>query len=145
MEHALAQAQKALKSDEVPIGAVVVCPKGKIISRGYNKVAQKGCQIEHAEMTAIKKACKKLGDWRLEGCWIYVTLEPCSMCFSFIKLSRMAGVVYGADSPLFGYHLDKDAGLRLYNRNALEIVRGVCEKRSVSLLKQFFKKKRNKG
>lgn len=145
MKKALVQANRALERDEVPIGAVVVNQEGKIVGRGWNQVEKIGCQIAHAEIIAMKKACKKLGDWRLEGHWVYVTLEPCSMCMSFMKLSRVAGVVYGADSPLFGYHLDKDAGVRVYNRNAVEIVKGVCAETAVSLLKHFFQSKRKKG
>jgi len=139
------QAHKALDNDEVPIGCIVVDPDGQRVATGYNRVEKRGCQTAHAEMIALQKVCKKLGDWRLDGYWVYVTLEPCSMCFSFMKLCRVAGVVYGADSPLFGYHLDKDAGLRVYNKNAVQIFGGVCAERSVSLLKQFFQKKRKKG
>lgn len=145
MQHALAQARKALACDEVPIGAIVVAPDGTIVGRGYNQVEKRGCQVAHAEMRAIQQACKKLGDWRLGGHWVYVTLEPCSMCMSFMKLSRVAGVVYGAESPLFGYHLDKDAGHRVYNKNTVQIQAGVCAEEAVSLLKQFFKNKRKKG
>lgn len=144
MKHALVQAYRALEHDEVPVGAIVVSPKGIIIGRGYNQVEKQGCQIAHAEMLAIQEACKHIGDWRLDGHWVYVTLEPCSMCMSFIKLSRVAGVVYGAESPLFGYHLDKDAGLRVYNKNTVQIVRGICAEESVSLLKRFFQNKRKK-
>ena len=145
MEHALAQARMAFECDEVPIGAIVVSPERTIIGRGYNKVEGQGCQIAHAEMRAIQKACRNVGDWRLDGHWVYVTLEPCSMCMSFMKLSRVAGVVYGAESPFFGYHLDKDAGLRVYNKNTVQIVGGICAEESVSLLKRFFQNKRKKG
>jgi len=145
MEQALKQAEKALAHDEVPIGAVVVDPNGVIVARGYNQVEKKRCQTAHAEMIALQKACKKLGDWRLNGYWVYVTLEPCSMCMNFMKLSRIAGVVYGADSPLFGYHLDKDAGHRVYNKDAVQIIGGVCSEKAVGLLKHFFKNKRKKG
>ena len=145
MTQALAQAREALKQDEIPIGAVVVDPTGKIVARAHNLVQQQGCQIAHAEMLALQKACAKLGDWRLDGYWIYVTLEPCAMCMNFMKLCRIAGVIYGADSPLFGYHLDKKDGVRVYNNNAVQIFGGVCAEKSASLLKQFFKKKRKKG
>jgi len=145
MSLALAQAQKALEKDEVPIGAVVVNEEGAVVARAYNQVEAKKCQIAHAEMLAIQKACKKLGDWRLNGHWVYVTLEPCAMCMNFMKLSRVAGVVYGAESPLFGYHLDKNDGVRVYNSNAVQILGGVLAEKSVSLLKQFFKEKRKKG
>ena len=145
MRQALAQARRALERDEVPIGAVVVDPTGTVVARGHNQVEKRGCQTAHAEVLALQKACKKLGDWRLDGYWVYVTLEPCSMCMSLMKLCRIAGITYGADSPLFGYHLDKDAGVRVYNRNAVQIIKGVCAEESASLLKQFFQKKRKKG
>jgi tRNA(adenine34) deaminase len=145
MKQALAQARKALACDEVPIGAVVVSPEGIIVGRGYNQVERYGCQIAHAEMRALAQACKKVGDWRLNGYWVYVTLEPCSMCMNCMKLSRVSGIVYGAESPLFGYHLDNDAGHRVYNKCPVQIQKGVCAEEAVSLLKQFFKNKRKKG
>ncbi len=107
MREALKQARKAFEQGEVPIGAVVVGPDGTIIGRGYNKVEQLQQQNQHAEVRAINQACKKIDSWRLLDCSVYVTLEPCGMCMHLIKLSRMRGVVYGANSPLFGYRLDK--------------------------------------
>lgn len=142
MRQALVLARKALASDEVPIGAVVVSPEGVVVGRGYNKVACTHSQTEHAEAIAIRRAGKKLGDWRLEGCWIYVTLQPCAMCMNLINLARFAGVVYGAESPLFGYHLDKGAGLRVYKRGALATIGGLEGNEAVQLLKQFFNEKR---
>lgn len=145
MLQALLQAKKALDQGEVPVGAAVVDQFGKVVSLAHNQVEAQQCQIAHAEMLALKDACYKLGDWRLNGYWVYVTLEPCSMCMNFMKLSRIAGVVYGAESPLFGYHLDKNDGVRVYNNSAVEILGGVMAEKSVSLLKQFFKDKRKKG
>jgi tRNA(adenine34) deaminase len=142
MRQALTLARKALAIDEVPIGALVVSPEGVILGRGYNKVTCTHSQTEHAEAVAIRRAGKKLGDWRLEGCWLYVTLQPCAMCMNLINLARLAGVVYGAESPLFGYHLDKGAGLRVYKRGALAIIGGVESDEAVQLLKQFFNEKR---
>jgi len=142
MRQALKLARKALACDEVPIGAIVVSPEGVVLGRGYNKVIGARSQTEHAEAVAIRRAGKKLGDWRLEGCWIYVTLQPCAMCINLIHLSRLSGVIYGAESPLFGYHLDKGAGLRVYKRDALATLGGVESSESVLLLKQFFKEKR---
>ena len=80
MEQALKEADKAYAKNEVPIGAVVVNAKGTIIARGHNCVEKEHTQSAHAEIRAIKKAGKKIGDWRLSNCWLYVTLEPCSMC-----------------------------------------------------------------
>jgi tRNA(adenine34) deaminase len=143
MELALKQAQKAFSYNEVPVGAVVVSPDGTILSRAHNKVEKLHTQMAHAESLALSRAGKKLGDWRLIDCWLYVTLEPCSMCMSFIKLSRMRGVVFGAHSPLFGYGLDKSRASSLYNGDALQIVEAVLAQDSAQLLKRFFQQKRN--
>lgn len=95
MEEALKEAQKALKKDEVPIGAVIV-KDGKIIARGRNSREKSQNALKHAEIIAINKACKKLKSWRLDGCEIYVTLEPCPMCAGAIANARISKVVYGA-------------------------------------------------
>lgn len=142
MRQALTLARKALVLDEVPIGALVVSPEGIILGRGYNKVTGTHSQTEHAEAVAIRRAGKKRGDWRLEGCWLYVTLQPCAMCINLVNLARLAGVVYGAESPLFGYHLDKGAGLRVYKSGALATIGGVESDEAIQLLKQFFSEKR---
>jgi tRNA(adenine34) deaminase len=102
MRQAIKQAHLALKHDEVPVGAIVVNSDGRIIGRGYNQTEKRSAQIFHAESIAIAKAGRQLGDWRLCGCWVYVTLEPCAMCMNLIQLSRCAGIAYGATSPLFG-------------------------------------------
>jgi len=145
MEQALKQACKAAKLDEVPIGAVVVDQQGNIVARAYNHMHSKRCQTEHAEIRAIKKACKKLGDWRLDGYTIYVTVQPCMMCYGLIRLCRISRLVYGADSPLFGYRLDKDVDLGVYKKDTIEIVSGVLQNEVIEVLKLFFKKKRKKG
>jgi len=95
MVEAMIEAQKALKKQEVPIGAVIV-KDGKIIARGHNKREKSKNALMHAEVVAINLACKKLRDWRLEDCTIYVTLEPCPMCAGAIANSRIKKVVYGA-------------------------------------------------
>ena len=95
MKAALAQAAKAEALDEVPIGCVIV-NDGKIIARGYNRRNTDHNTLSHAELTAIKKASKKLGDWRLEGCTMYVTLEPCQMCAGALVQSRIDKVYIGA-------------------------------------------------
>ena len=95
MEEALKEAQKALKKDEVPIGAVIV-KDGKIIARGRNSREKSQNALRHAEIIAINKACKRLKSWRLDGCEIYVTLEPCPMCAGAIANARISKVVYGA-------------------------------------------------
>lgn len=145
MEQALIEAHKAYAIDEVPIGAVVVNPDGIIMARAYNSVERDCTQRAHAEMVAIELAGRYCGNWRLNGCWLYVTLEPCSMCMGLIKLSRLAGVVYGASSPLFGFHLDNQGDLWVYKRDAFSIIEGVKLEESANLLKQFFHDKRKQN
>ncbi len=145
MHKALAQARKAYTKGEVPVGAVVISPKGVIMAYGHNYVETKKSQVAHAEMQAIEKAGKKQGDWRLEGCWLYVTLEPCAMCMNLIKMSRLEGVVFGARSPLFGYDLDKNASIQLYKGDAFTIIGDVGGKEAAVLLKTFFQERRKKG
>ncbi len=142
MSKALREAYKAFEKDEVPIGAVVVSSEGDIIARAYNQVEWKHTQRAHAESLTIEKAGTKIGDWRLNGYWLYVTLEPCLMCMSLIQLSRLAGVVYAAASPLFGFRLDKFEDLRVYKKGVPEIIDGVGEQESSALLKKFFQLKR---
>ena len=148
MEKALAQADAAYRNNEVPIGAVVVNQKGDIITRGYNKVEKQQCQTAHAELLAIQKACKKLKTWRLDDCVIYVTLEPCLMCFGLIHLSRISGVFYGAHSNLFGFSLVKqksDLSMISAYKNDMAIQGGLKEQESVNRLKSFFQKARKRG
>ena len=142
MKQALVQAKRAYKHHEVPIGAIVVNAAGVIIGRGYNQVEKKKQQLAHAEIRAITQACRKLGDWRLDGCWIYVTLEPCALCMNLILLSRIHGLAFGASSPLFGYKLDNRWPLQVYRRNTLEIISGIALQESAALLKNFFKERR---
>jgi tRNA(adenine34) deaminase len=132
MRQAINQAQKANTKEEVPIGAVVVDENGDIIGRGYNKMESIRCQTGHAEMVAIQKACKKKKDWRLDNCTIYVTLEPCTMCFGLIQLSRIGTLVFGAQSPLFGF---KSTSLT----TAPTIVKNIKKEECIALLQQFFK------
>jgi tRNA(adenine34) deaminase len=145
MQEALAQAKLAYEIDEVPIGAIVVNVEGDIIARAYNSVERDCTQRAHAECLAIEQAGKSLGDWRLSGCWLYVTLEPCSMCMGLIRLSRLAGVVYGASSPLFGFSLDNADDLWVYKRGVISVVEGVEVDKAADLLKIFFHKKRKKS
>lgn len=144
MSKALMQARIALRHGEVPIGAIIVDSKGIILARAYNKIEQDQCQTAHAEALAIKKACKKSGDWRLNGCWIYVTLEPCLMCLGLIQLSRIDGIVFGAESPLFGSGLGDMSKFPSYAKN-LKIEGGVSAEESIALLQAFFKGLRKKG
>ena len=141
MRAAIKQAQKAYEKNEVPIGCVIV-HDGKIIARGYNRRNTDKSTLAHAEITAIRKAAKKLGDWRLEDCTLYVTLEPCPMCAGAIVNSRIERVVFGAydkRAGAFGSVLDLNA----YPLNHKpEIVGGVMEEECRTMLQEFFKKKR---
>ena len=144
MLEAIKQAKKAEKIDEVPIGAVIVL-NDKIISRGYNKREKTNDPTMHAEIDAIRKACKKISSWRLIDATIYVTIEPCSMCAGTILWTRMKRIVYGAKDFKGGalgssYNLFEQPNL---NHKA-EITSGVLEKECSSLVSNYFKKKRNK-
>ena len=97
MKHALNEAKKALKKDEVPVGAIIV-KDNKIIARAHNEKQSKNMAINHAEICVIKKACKKLNSWHLDDCIMYVTLEPCMMCCGALIQSRIKKVIYGAKS-----------------------------------------------
>lgn len=142
MRQALKQARLAYAHNEVPIGAVVVSSDGHVISRFYNQIEQCKTQSAHAEMHALRFAGEQLGSWRLSGCWLYVTLEPCAMCMHMIRLSRISGVIFGASSPLFGYHLDNTNGFQVYKKDAICVVKGICEDEARKLLRTFFKEKR---
>lgn len=144
MTEALKQACKAYVKDEVPVGAIIVNEHGHIIARAYNQVERCHTQTAHAELITLRKAGLKRGDWRLEGCWIYVTLEPCAMCLHALILSRVEGVVYGANSPLFGFHLDKFATLSIYKDKTLPFIMigGIKLQEAGELLRKFFRKKR---
>lgn len=101
MREAIRQARKAYALDEVPIGCVIVY-EGKIIARGYNRRNTDKNTLAHAELIAIRRASRKLGDWRLEGCTMYITLEPCQMCASAIVQARVSRVVVGSMNPKAG-------------------------------------------
>lgn len=142
MKEALKQAKKAYRIEEVPIGCVIV-HDGKIIARGYNQRNKRGSTLAHAEILAIKKAGKVLGDWRLEECTMYITLEPCPMCAGAIVQARIPTVVLGAMNPKAGcagsiLNLLEE---RRFNHQ-VEVVRGVLEKECAVLMKEFFKELR---
>lgn len=143
MKKALSYAEKAFKSEEVPIGAIVIDEDGKVIGRGANQIEKLGCQTGHAEVRAIKQATKNKKNWRLNGCWIYVTLEPCLMCYGLIRLSRIEGIVYAAYSPLFGAFTNNRALLEVA-REEVRIEQGLKESESLVMLKKFFKHAREK-
>ena len=144
MKLALKQAEKALLRDEVPIGAIVVDKDGTILSRAYNLVQKKKSPLAHAEILAIEKAAKKIGDWRLAECTIYVTLEPCSMCMSVIDLSRISKLVFASKSSKYGYKIN-EALIFNKNQSKLKIIENILADDSIKLLQSFFKKKRKKN
>jgi tRNA(adenine34) deaminase len=145
MRLALAQAQEAAGIDEVPVGAVVV-HKNRIIGSAHNLTRQLRDATAHAEMLAITQACEVIGDWRLEECTLYVTLEPCVMCCGAILNSRIPSLVFGANDPKGGavrslYNLLEDS--RLNHR--VQVALGVCEQDCSIILTDFFKKQRALG
>jgi len=143
MSAAYREAEAAFDEGEVPVGAVVELG-GRIIGRGHNRVEALGDATAHAEIIAVTAASNYVGDWRLNGCTLYVTLEPCLMCLGAILHSRVSAIVYGAkDSRLggvdsFNY---KDEALRSY-RNFPTVVSGIMEEESRELLRAFFRKLR---
>lgn len=138
MKEAMKQAKKAYLLGEVPIGCVIVY-ENKIIGRGYNRRKTDKNTLSHAELSAIKKASKVMGDWRLEDCTLYVTLEPCQMCAGAIVQARMKRVCIGCMSPKSGC-----AGsiLNLLNvpqfNHQVEITRGILEQECSEMLSNFF-------
>lgn len=139
MKEAIKQAKKAAAAGDVPIGCIIV-KEDKIIARGYNKRNAKKTTLAHAELLAIEKASKKLGDWRLEECTMYITLEPCQMCAGAIVQARIPKVVVGA--------MNKKAGcagsvLNLFEvaafNHQVEFEHGILEEECSTMLSEFFK------
>lgn len=144
MSEALSEAWKAYLIAEVPIGAVIV-KDGEVIARGHNLRESSKDPTAHAEMIAIRKAAEKLGGWRLTGCSIYVTIEPCPMCAGAIYQARLDRLVYGAPDLKAGaagtlYNIPDDE--RLNHR--LEVVSGVMQKECTDVMQSFFKELRHR-
>ncbi|UCH11686.1 MAG: nucleoside deaminase [Fidelibacterota bacterium] len=142
MRQALAEAQRAFEAGEVPVGAVVGM-KGKVIGRGHNQREGLNDPTAHAEILAITAAANHLNDWRLEGCTLYVTKEPCPMCAGAIVNSRLKGLVFGAWDEQAGccgslYQLCRDPRFN----HQVEVMGGVLEEECRSLLQEFFRKQR---
>ena len=144
MKAALAQARKAYALDEVPIGCVIVY-EGKIIARGYNRRNTDKNTTSHAEINAIRKASQRLGDWRLEGCTIYITLEPCQMCAGAIVQARITRAVIGSMNAKAG------CGGSILNllempqfNHQVEVTRGILQEECSSMLSEFFRELREK-
>ena len=144
MREALRQAKKAYALGEVPIGCVIVY-EGEIIGRGYNRRTTDKNTLAHAEMMAIKRASKKMDDWRLEKCTMYVTLEPCQMCSGAIVQSRMEKVVIGCMNPKAGCAGSILNLLQMEKFNhQVEIEVGVLGEECSNLMKSFFRELREK-
>ncbi len=142
MKIALKEAKKAREIDEVPIGAVIV-KDNKVIAKGHNLRESKKDPLGHAELVAIKKASKKIGDWQLVDCTLYVTLEPCIMCGGAIIQSRIKTVVYGADDPKGGAFGSSINVLDANNINHKpEIKRDILKEECSQIIKNYFKSKR---
>lgn len=137
MNRALGLAQRSMNRGEVPVGAVVVDEHGVIIGRGYNLMEAKGTQQAHAEMRALATAAKKRAGWRLDGCTLYVTLEPCAQCLGCALLSRVSTIVYGAPSPQFGAVASFEKLPVQYHAHT--VIRGGLQQDDCSaMLKRFF-------
>lgn len=141
MREAIALAKQAEELDEVPVGALVV-RDGEIIARGYNTRETTKCATHHAEVVAIEEACRVLGGWRLIGCTLYVTMEPCAMCAGAIINSRLPRVVYGAPDLRFGAFGSKINLATVGLNHTPEVVGGVLGDECRELLQGYFKKKR---
>jgi len=141
MKQALREAQKALQINEVPVGAVIVSGKS-IVSRAYNQNLSLNDPTAHAEILAIRKACQKKENYRLNDCEMYVTLEPCPMCLGAVVLSRIKRLVYGAPDPKGGgVHSIMEFPFEKTNHK-IEIRSGIMAKECGKILKDFFKSKR---
>ena len=139
MREAIRQAHKAGALMEVPIGCVIVY-EGKVIARGYNRRNTDKNTISHAELNAIRKASKKLGDWRLEGCTMYITLEPCQMCAGAIVQARVSRVVIGSMNPKAGCagSILNLLEMKQFNHQ-VEVIRGVRQDECSEMMKSFFR------
>ncbi|MGN0482117.1 MAG: tRNA adenosine(34) deaminase TadA [Lachnospiraceae bacterium] len=146
MRKALQQAKKAYALEESPIGCIIVQDEtDTIVARGYNRRNTDKNTLAHAELSAIKKASKKLGDWRLEGCTMYVTLEPCQMCAGAIVQSRLDRVVIGTMSQKAGCAGSVINLLQMPQFNhQVAIEKGILQKECASMLSTFFKEIREK-
>lgn len=143
MNLALDQARLAAGADEVPVGAVIVSADGEVLAVAGNRTRRDHDPTAHAEILAIRQAALALGQERLEGCSLYVTLEPCAMCAGALVHARLARVIYGASDPKSG---GTAHGARVFSHpqahHVPEVISGICEEDCVELLKVFFSKKR---
>ena len=144
MQQALKCAQTAQEKEEVPIGAVIV-KDNKIIARGYNKSISSKDTTAHAEIVAIRKACKKLKNYRLTDCSIYVTIEPCSMCMGALILARIENLYYGAKDIKAGACGSVVDISKIKTNHKINVSGGLLEQDCATIIKKFFKSKRTRG
>jgi len=143
MREAIRQAHKARKLQEVPIGCVIV-RQGKIIARGYNRRNTDKNTLAHAELLAIRKASRVVGDWRLEDCTMYITLEPCQMCAGAIVQARIPRIVIGSRNPKAGCAGSVMNLLQVPQFNhQVELTEGILEEECSAMLTDFFRELRN--
>ena len=139
---AIKEAEKSASLDEVPVGAIIV-KDNKVIARGHNLREKSNDPTSHAEINAIRKACKKLGSWRLEDCTIYVTIEPCSMCAGTLLWTRIKRIVYGAPDLKGGAIASSFNLFEVKNINHHpEIAGGILQEECGKMMSSFFKEKR---
>lgn len=145
MNKALKEARKAYKKLEVPVGVVIV-KDGEIIAKAYNQKEEKNNPIKHAEIIAIEKACKKLNNWRLNDCEMYVTLEPCPMCAGAIVNSRIKKIYIGALQQKTGACGSKVNIIEEYKTETkIDVESGILQEKCLNILQDFFKELRKKG
>ena len=135
MKIALKEAEKAQKHGDIPVGAVII-KQNKIIAKGHNKKEKKQITTRHAEIEVIEKACKKLKTWHLDDCEIYITMEPCCMCYGAIEQARIKKIYFGVENEKFGY-ISKNN-----NKNLINFEKGILQKECVEIVQKFFLKKR---
>ena len=143
MKLAIIEAKKAEKIQEVPVGAVII-KDGKIISKSHNLREKKKNSLKHAEIIAIDKACKKLKNFRLEECELYVTVEPCIMCAGAIVQSRIKKVYFGTRDEKYGAVVSVTNTFDVPSNHKVEFEEGICKDECEALMKDFFKKIREK-
>lgn len=144
MELALDEARVAFEQDEVPVGVVITLDK-RIIGRGHNQTIGLNDATAHAEIIAISAACNHVGDWRLEHCVLFSTLEPCTMCIGAALIARIDTIVYAADDPKFGacgsvLNVPETHGFN----HRVKIQRGICKNESAALMQEFFVRLRDR-
>jgi tRNA(adenine34) deaminase len=142
MALALQEAEKAYKLDEVPVGALIVGTHGEVLAKAHNLKESQSDPCGHAEILAIRKAAEKLGSWRLTGCSLYVTLEPCMMCLGAAVQSRLKHINFGASDPKAGFVLSMHRGLEHPHNHLPTWTQGTLGLECSKILKNFFKSKR---